>query len=318
MACIPFEKNGSDIWRGMNLTYYGLFNALAHGISVFLLFVLLGAAGIPFTGIAVMSIVVLALCIPASSVIARLVEKKPFTFSVGGASFVGVIVTPWVVLLTDSTVGRFMDFTLPFYPTLAAVSIAYAVGEGTGRLACISYGCCYGKPLSECSPVMRRIFDHHHFIFTGKTKKISYASQLDGVEVIPIQAVTSVIYITAALLGIVFYIRESFIISFFIPLVATQLWRILSEFLRADYRGQGFISSYQIMAFLSLIYTAALVLVIPHVGSVAIDIIKGLSSLWNPAVIMTLEAIVVSTFLYTGRSDMTASSVSLYVNKEKI
>jgi hypothetical protein len=211
-----------------------------------------------------------------------------------------------------------MDFTLPFYPTLAAVSIAYAVGEGTGRLACISYGCCYGKPLSECSPVMRRIFDHHHFIFTGKTKKISYASQLDGVEVIPIQAVTSVIYITAALLGIVFYIRESFIISFFIPLVATQLWRILSEFLRADYRGQGFISSYQIMAFLSLIYTAALVLVIPHVGSVAIDIIKGLSSLWNPAVIMTLEAIVVSTFLYTGRSDMTASSVSLYVNKEKI
>jgi len=318
MACVPLTRDESGSWRGLNLTYYGFFNALAYGISVSLLFVLLGATGIPFTGIAVMTVIVLALCVPASSLIARIVEKKRFTFSIGGASFVGIIVTPWVILATNRFAGDMMHFSLPLYPTLAAVSIAYAAGEGTGRLACISYGCCYGKPLSKSGPLLRRLFEHRSFVFTGKTKKIAYASHLDGVKVIPVQAVTCIIYTIAALIGIAFYLNNAFFIAFIIPLVTTQLWRVLSEFLRADYRGNGRISAYQVMAVISVLYTGALLFFLPPAGGVTVDMGLGFLTFWNPAMIITLEIIIIFTFLYTGRSNMTASRLTLHVNEDRL
>ncbi len=319
MACVPIEKTESGVWKGLNLTYYGFFNALACGVSIALLFMLLGSAGIPFAGIAAITVIVLALCIPASSIIARLVEKRPFTFSIGGASFVGILITPWIIIFTGRIVDNVMGtgFTIPLYPTLAAVSIAYAVGEGTGRLACISYGCCYGMPISESGPFLRRIFNRYHFVFRGRTKKISYASNLEGVKVVPIQAITSTIHIVVALIGIVLYFNEFFFISFLIPFISTQLWRVLSEFLRADYRGHGSISLYQIMALVSLFYISTLVLFLPPAEPLHVDILKGIRSLWNPSVIITLEAIVITIFIYTGRSDMTASSVTLHMNSER-
>jgi hypothetical protein len=318
MACVPVSKNGSDTWKGMNLTYYGFFNALAYGIGTSLLFVLLASAGIPFAGALIMIFAILAICVPASSLVARLIEKKSFTFSVGGASFIGILIMPWVILLTDRIARLIMGFSVPLYPALAAVSIAYAIGEGTGRLACISYGCCYGKPLSETGPVLRRIFNRHHFIFTGKTKKISYASKLDGVEVIPIQAVTSTVYSVIAIAGIFLYLKGYFLLSFFIPFAVTQIWRVLSEFMRADYRGEGFVSAYQIMAVISICYISIIVFFLPCREHISVDIAKGLLSLWNPAVIITVEAVFIITFLYTGRSNMTASSVTLHVNDEFI
>jgi len=318
MACVPLTKDKRGVWKGLNLTYYGLFSALAYGLGISLLFILLGSAGVPFAGTVIITIVVLACCVPASSIIARFVERKPFTFSVGGASFVGILIAPWVILCTDRVANHIMNVTIPLYPTLAALSIAYAVGEGAGRLACISYGCCYGASLSESGPFLKRIFDRHHFVFTGTTKKIAYASNLDGVKVIPIQAVTSIIYILVAMVGIVLYLRQFFFPSFLIPLVATQCWRVVSEFLRADYRGGGFISAYQIMAILSIAYASGLTFILPSTGPVSVDIIKGISSLWNPVVILTLEVIVIAIFLYTGRSDMTASSITFHIHDERL
>ena len=67
---------------------------------------------------------------------------------------------------------------MPMLETMGAIFIAYAFGEGIGRLACISFGCCYGKPLSECNPLIERIFQRWNFAFQGKTKKIAYASIL--------------------------------------------------------------------------------------------------------------------------------------------
>jgi hypothetical protein len=80
-------------------------------------------------------------------------------------------------------------------PALAAIMIAYAFGEGLGRLACISFGCCYGVALQEAHPLLRRVFDRWHFVFFGDTKKISYASGLAGKQVVPIQAITLLLYI---------------------------------------------------------------------------------------------------------------------------
>jgi hypothetical protein len=38
---------------------------------------------------------------------------------------------------------------MPIVPALAAVMIAYTFGEALGRLACISFGCCYGVSISK-------------------------------------------------------------------------------------------------------------------------------------------------------------------------
>ena len=41
---------------------------------------------------------------------------------------------------------------------LAALAIGYILGEGLGRLACLSFGCCYGKPLDQCGKVVSILF----------------------------------------------------------------------------------------------------------------------------------------------------------------
>ena len=318
IACVPLYKTQAGTWQGLNLTYYGFFNAMACAAALLLIFILLGSAGILFTGVLSLLVLVLGICVPAASIIARLVEGKKHTFSIGGASFVGILLAPWAIVLTDRFLGQSMDFSLPLYPVLAAFSIAYAAGEATGRLACISYGCCYGKPLSQSGILLNRLFERHHFVFTGKIKKIAYASRMDGVKVIPVQAVTSIIFILAALTGIVLYLRGYYFPAFLVPLAVTQVWRFLSEFLRADFRGGHEISPYQIMSAISLIYASSLTLYLPPMETVTVDIIRGISSLWNPAVILTLEAVVIIIFLHTGRSGITFSSLELHVNEERI
>ena len=120
--------------------------------------------------------------------------------TVGGASFVGIIAAPWIVWLLNETLGQVLHYRVDLICALAALSISYALGEGLGRLACISFGCCYGKPLSESHPLLRRVLDERSFIFRGKTKKIAYAGHMDGVKVVPIQAITAILYVGAGLL----------------------------------------------------------------------------------------------------------------------
>ena len=318
MACVPLNKEESGLWKGMNLTYYGFFNSLAYIVSLLVIFILLGSVGIPFFMVFILALIILGICVPSASIVARLVEGKRFTFSVGGASFVGIVTAPWVILLADRIAGEYMGVSLPVFPVLAALSIGYALGEGTGRLACISYGCCYGKPLDECGSLVKLIFKNWNFVFTGKTKKIAYASQLDGVEVIPVQGVTSTLFTFTGLAGVCFFLNGNFFTAFLMPLIITQIWRFVSEFLRADYRGGHAISPYQILSLIALFYAASLIFFFPSSGNVSIDIMQGLQSLWNPAVILTLEAMAVIIFLHTGRSGITYSSLTLQVNEERI
>jgi hypothetical protein len=94
-------------------------------------------------------------------------------------------------------------------PALAAFTIAYASGEGLGRSACISFGCCYGVALVDSHPLLKRLFDHWYFVFSGKMKKISYASDMEGKEVIPVQAVTAVVCLVTGLLSTLFFFRRA-------------------------------------------------------------------------------------------------------------
>ena len=318
LACIPWGRSETGDWQGLNFTYYGVFNAFAYLAGMLAVFTLLGAAGIPLAGILAMAFIILGVCIPAATLVARAVEGKRYTFSVGGASFVGIVLSPWAIIGTDRLLGESLGSPVPFYPALAAFAIAYALGEGSGRLACISYGCCYGKPLSSCGPLVRRLFRNHCFVFSGSNKKIAYASRLEGIEVVPIQAVTSVIFTSAALVAMVFFLGGWFFAAYLLPLAVTQIWRFLSEFLRADYRGGHSISPYQVLSLMALVYASALFFVLPPEPTVVVDIAGGIRSLWDPAVILILEAVALITFFHTGRSNITASSIRLHLNEDRI
>jgi len=318
IGAMPKKKIDDNKWLGVNFTYYGFFNANAYCFATALIFVLLRALDIPTAIIFIVVITIFAFCMPASKIVARIVEKKPSTFSVGGAFFVGIIIIPWLLWLIRETIGNQMDVNIQIPTVLAAVSIAYAFGEGIGRLACISFGCCYGKPLSEVTPFLQKLFKSKHFIFHGKTKKIAYAHGFDNQKVLPIQAVTAVIFTASGLMGLYLFLKKSYVGAFFITILITQGWRFLSEFFRADYRGERKISAYQIMGICSIPY-AALIAVFFRTGPSQLpDILKGLQGLWHPGVIIFLESLWLMSFLFTGRSEVTNATMSFHVVKEKI
>jgi prolipoprotein diacylglyceryltransferase len=246
------------------------------------------------------------------------VERKKHTFTVGGAFFAGLIAAPAAILLVNEFIGRPMGFEIPVLSMLAGIAIAYAMGEGVGRLACISFGCCYGKPLSACPPWMARLFARRHFVFSGETKKIAYAHHLQGQEVIPIQAMTAILYGASGLLGCYLILEGLAGYALIEALVVTQGWRTISEFFRADYRGTGRITAYQIMALTSMFFAFFLFFLLPENGRRLPDLTAGLQSFWDPAIILGLGVLWMGSFLYTGRSRVTGAIVQVNVQAERI
>jgi prolipoprotein diacylglyceryltransferase len=311
------DRNGS--WRGTNLTYYGFFNANAYLLSLVTVFLLLGSAGVSKTVIFAYTATLLAICVPASRLVARLVEKKRFTFSVAGASFVGLLISPWLAWLMDGFLGARLGLSLPTAAALAAVSPAYAIGEGIGRLACISFGCCYGKPVSAVPSWLQRLWMGRPFVFSGKTKKIAYADRLDGQEVVPVQAMTAVLSTAVGLVGVYLFLEGHLRSAFFLPLAVTQLWRFASEFLRADYRGRSNVTVYQQMCLAAVLYgfIVAGALHLP-VDVARPDLAAGLGLLWDPLLLLFFQGVWVFSFFYTGRSDVTAAQITLRVLRDRI
>jgi len=249
----------------------------------------------------------------AARFITRWVEKKQHTFSVGAASFVGLVVAPCLILLTNMTLCKWWMFHVPMIETLAAMMISYAFGEGVGRLACISFGCCYGKPLADCGPFIQKIFRRWNFVFWGRTKKIAYAQQLEGQAVVPIQALTAVLYTGAGMLSLYLFLKGFAAGALIMALLVTQNWRFVSEFLRADHRGHGRISKYQIMTLLAMVYTIMIVQLGGEPYLAAPNLIAGLRSLWNPGLIIFLVGLWGVAFVYTGKSSVTCSAIDIQI-----
>lgn len=258
-ATVPERKNGPGSWQGINFTWYGLLTANAYLVAVAVLLVLLGSVGVPPLGTALLAAAMLCCCVPASRLVARIVEKKAHTFTVGGAVFVGIIITPFLISLLNRLVGPQLGFQIPVMAAYAAIAIAYAFGEGLGRLACISFGCCYGKPVPQDGGLLNRLFNGRGFVFQGSTKKVAYAGDLEGVEVIPVQAITAVLYTACGLLATALFLGAHHAAAFLLATTVTQGWRSFSETMRADYRGAGKISAYQVMGLVGLLYAFAMV-----------------------------------------------------------
>ena len=92
----------------------------------------------------------------------------------------------------------------------------------------------------------------------------------------------------------------------------------LSETLRADWRGTGRFSVYQVLALLSVLYTAAVLNFLPAQTPVSASLLRGLETLWHPGMVLFLLGFWVATFLYYGRSLVTGSRLSLYVCHDRI
>ena len=318
IASRPVEKTGDGNWKGVNYTFYGFFIASAYIFATMTTFVLLGAMGVPVVATITMVIGISALCVPSSKLIANIIEKKKATFSVGGASFVGVIAAPLVVAITRATLGTWMNFQVYTLSVLATIAIGYAFGEGLGRMACMSFGCCFGKPMEDVPEWIRKLFQGRAFVFTGKTKKISYAGGLEGREVMPIQAVTTTIYCGTGLFCTYLFLKGFHGAALFISIAVTQIWRILSEFLRADFRGGRKFTFYQYMCLGSLFIAAVLAWFLPVPPATSADLGAGLATLWNPAILLLLQVLWVIMFLFFGTSETTASEMNIHVVQEKI
>jgi hypothetical protein len=188
-----------------------------------------------------------------------------------------------------------------------------------GRLACISFGCCYGRPVKELPVFLQPLFGRWAFVFTGATKKISYAGGLEGKAVVPVQAITAVFYCAGGLVGFYLFLQQRFLSAFLLVLTVTQLWRFASEFLRADYRGGGKISAYQIMGLASIPYAAGIGALFPPPAAAALpNLAVGLLRMWNPLVLVFLQGLWLLSFVYTGSSKTTGAIMSFHVIRDRI
>jgi energy-converting hydrogenase Eha subunit A len=95
------------------------------------------------------------------------------------------------------------------------------------------------------------------------------------------------------------------------------MWRFASEFIRADYRGGGRISAYQIMALAAIIYAIGICMLL-DLPPVATDISIGLRLLWSPGIILTCQVLWIGIFLFIGRSQVTGARISFHVRKDRI
>jgi hypothetical protein len=317
-ATVPSYDGTTGSWQGTNLTWYGVITASANLVALLVVFCLLGSIGVTRGAMLLLAGALLACALPAARWVAWLVEGKQHTFTVGGAVFVGFITLPWIVVAHNLFAGDSVTGRLSVLAVLAAVSIGYAFGEGLGRLACISYGCCYGKALQDCGPLVRQIFQHCHFVFHGETKKIAYASGLDGESVVPVQAVTALLYCVTGLLAAALYLQGLFAAAFLVAALVTQAWRVVSEMWRADYRGGRRLSVYQVMGLLLLPYALLLVWLLPASVPGSPDMVAGLQALWHPAILLALQVGWLAMFLFLGRSQVTGAQLSFYVHQDRI
>jgi hypothetical protein len=259
----------------------------------------------------------------------------PDSFGGGGASFFHSVLAVEALSRVDPSIGVLVDVqnTLVinallrwgsedvhgrYLPRLASTTVgAYALSEAIGRMACLSFGCCYGKPLREASPRLARLFEHHHLVFEGSTKKASYASGLADEPLVPVQAITSVVFALAGLVGLAFFLAGDWRAAAIVPAVATWGWRALSELLRADHRGHSRISVYQWMALIAMAYLVLMLGIIPGDGS-APNLAAGLSQVTSVGVVVTLQLMWIGLFLFYGRSRVTGSVMSFHVVAENV
>src|SRR4029077_2770734 len=172
--------------------------------------------------------------------------------------------------------------------------------------------------LSAAPSILQKVLGRRHFVFSGKMKKISYAGGMDGMQVVPIQAMTSLVYILAGLAATFLFLKGSFDVAFIVTIAVTQGWRSLSETLRADYRGDGRISAYQIMGILAIFLALALLSLLPAELAITPDLPAGIEAAWHPAVVLFLQGLWGIVFVLFGKSMVTGAEISFLLRHDRM
>ncbi len=317
LASIPLQKNDSGAWECVNLTYYGFFLSAGVVAALAATVLLLASVGVPAWFIGLTTGATLLAGILASRGVARLVEGKKHTFTVAGALFVGSLTLPFVLGAAHALFPQAAPEGVNLTAWMAAALTGYAFGEGIGRLSCLSFGCCYGKPIHAFSSALQRWLRPIALRFYGPTKKIAYAEGMEGVAVFPVQALSAGVNFLAGLVGLALFLEGSIGEALAAVATVSMGWRFASEFLRADYRGSGAISAYQWMSLVILVAGIALGLLRPA-GEAAPDLLAGLSALWHPGVLLALQGIGVALFFRFGRSTVTYARASYHVHSDRV
>lgn len=132
---------------------------------------------------------------------------------------------------------------------------------------------------------------------------------------LPIQMITAVIYSVSGLAGTLLYLRGMPGAALFETLLVTQIWRVISEFFRADFRGDRKFSMYQIMALVTIGYAGIAGLVLPS-SPVPLHLADGFAALWHPGMVLFFQGVWLASFLHAGRSSVTGSNLSFHVIRE--
>jgi len=318
LATVPVRRCDHERWHGINFTWYGLLLATAAVIGIVFVLILTKAAGLAMAPVLVLLVLIVGLCVPASRWIARRVEKKHYTFTIGGAFCFGLAAVPVLILLVNGGCLLAGVPLLNAQVVLAALGIGYILGEGLGRLACLSFGCCYGKPLHQCGRVATLLFDRLAVVFTGPTKKAVYEGGLAGVKLVPIQGLTCTLYTATGLVACHLFLQGRYRSAFLASLLVSQVWRVLSEMFRADFRGFAAISAYQQMGLAAVVYGSLLCLLLPDPILPRPDIAAGLVLLLDPLLLLGLKALWFLLFLHFGRSMVTGATLSFEVHHSRI
>src|SRR5262249_29489361 len=148
--------------------------------------------------------------------------------------------------------------------------------------------------------------------------KAAYEGQLEGMPLVPVQGITAVFFVAAGLIGLALFLQGLALAAFVVSWTITQLWRAVSEILRADFRGNDKISGYQILALAGAVYGLGIVAVLRGSSSYVPNLSLGLGVLIHPGVMLSLQVIWIVIFLYTGRSKVTVSRLAVAIDRDQI
>jgi len=315
LASLPRRRSG-DTWTATNLTWYGALTAMAGMVASALFLVLATASGATIVEAALVTLCGLGIAVPCSSFIATRVEKKPHTLSIAGAMIPTFLLLPiGIHVYAESELAA--ASALQPMAMVAALMVAYVIGEGLGRIACLSFGCCYGAPVSDVRPSLRRVFSRWNIVFHGPMKKAAYAGSLDGVPLVPIQTMTSWVHTVGGCLAVWLFLRGDVVNAFGVAAATALGWRFASEFLRHDHRGAIRVSPYQWASLVGLGYAALLVAAL-RAPAPAVDLLGGLRAVWAPGPILALQLIGVGLFLHSGVSKVTGCEARLHLHADRV
>lgn len=319
-AVVPLPAaSGEDApWQGINITYYGLISALAYASASGVFVFLAASVQLPLWSTLSCMVALLGVGAPASRHIARWVEGGQANFTLAGALFAGSLVLPvalFAAVRMDSMLG-----INGFNPQVlvAAAALAYVLGEAIGRLGCLSFGCCYGRPLADVGPLAQSLYGARATVYRGRLKKIAYASNLECTPVVPVQSIASVVLFTLFLAGLWLFWQQEFAASALLALWGSQGWRLFSETLRADYRGGGRITAYQWMAIATCLIVSVTVFAFPAGRASVPHFADGWAGLARIDVLLALQALAISIVLFMGRSQVTGARVHMQLYRDRL